>query len=157
MAGAFLQQFTSVEDVVNRFQGSSARDLKGATVHIAWYGYGSYCGSAFVLYERNGVLCEVNGSHCSCFGLEGQWKPERTSWIALRRILEQGTKFDGGYAGEDSAEARLRAVVEKMSGGLLATVEGPRAIRVKRSVSVVPIEPGARKMRLGRIEEGEGT
>lgn len=51
-------------------------------VLYAQYGYGSYDGSARVLFERNGTLFRVDGSHCSCYGLEGQWEPEETSWAA---------------------------------------------------------------------------
>ncbi len=52
-------------------------------VIIAGYEYENYEGSAFVLYEKNGKLYEANGGHCSCYGLEGQWKPEETTWEAL--------------------------------------------------------------------------
>lgn len=50
---------------------------------FAYYGREYYTGSAFVLFQRNGKLYEVNGSHCSCYGLENQWEPEETSWDAL--------------------------------------------------------------------------
>lgn len=49
----------------------------------AEYTYECYDGSAFVLYEQDGKLFEVHGGHCSCYGLEGQWAPEETSWAAL--------------------------------------------------------------------------
>lgn len=51
---------------------------------IACYNQQSYDGDAFVLYRRDGRLYEVNGSHCSCYGLEGQWKPEETTAAALK-------------------------------------------------------------------------
>jgi hypothetical protein len=50
---------------------------------FASYGGGRYDGDAFVLFMRDGHLFEVSGSHCSCFGLEGQWGPEATTWEAL--------------------------------------------------------------------------
>ena len=50
---------------------------------VALYDGGSYDGLAFVLFHRDGKLYEVHGSHCSCYGLEGQWSPEETSWAAL--------------------------------------------------------------------------
>ncbi len=44
-------------------------------------------GWAIVVYERKGVLYEVNGSHCSCYGLRepdgNGWHPERTTKRAL--------------------------------------------------------------------------
>lgn len=50
---------------------------------FAAYDIGDYQGHALVIFERDGKLYEVNGSHCSCMGLEGQWQPEETSWKAL--------------------------------------------------------------------------
>jgi len=54
-----------------------------SAILYADYTYESYSGSAFVLYEQDGKLYEVNGSHCSCYGLEGQWEPEETTWAAI--------------------------------------------------------------------------
>jgi hypothetical protein len=59
--------------------------LEGCEVLLASYNQECYEGSAFVLYRKDGKLYEVNGSHCSCFGLEGQWEPEETSIDALRK------------------------------------------------------------------------
>jgi hypothetical protein len=47
---------------------------------------------AILIYEKNGVLYEVNGSHCSCYGYEGQWRPEVTTWAALK--MRQWDRFD---------------------------------------------------------------
>lgn len=52
-------------------------------VLIASYDTPPYEGDAFVLYEKDGKLYEVNASHCSCNGLEECWSPEETSWGAL--------------------------------------------------------------------------
>lgn len=78
----FIQEFKSVEDITSNYT-VPAGELNGATIHLAWYGYGDYCGSSLVIYEKNGKLYEVNGSHCSCYGLEDQWRPEETTWEAL--------------------------------------------------------------------------
>ena len=50
---------------------------------FASYGGGSYEGDATVVFRKDGKLYEVSGSHCSCYGLEGQWEPEETSIAAL--------------------------------------------------------------------------
>lgn len=63
----------------------------GAGVLFAVYKSESYSGYAFVLFEKDGVLYEVNGSHCSCYGLEGQWMPEETTLEALEHRLNKGT------------------------------------------------------------------
>ena len=50
---------------------------------FASYGYANSSGDAWVLFEKDGKLFEVNGSHCSCYGLEGQFEPEETDLKAL--------------------------------------------------------------------------
>jgi hypothetical protein len=62
---------------------------------FASYGGGSYEGDAFVLYQRDGKLYEVSGSHCSCYGLESQWSPEETTWAAL--AMRERKKADVYY------------------------------------------------------------
>jgi hypothetical protein len=108
----FLTNFASVEDIARNYEGKSAEDLAGATVLIAWYGYGDYCGSSFVLYEKDGKLYEVNASHCSCYGLEGQWEPEETSWAALAMRQFYG---DGCEGGKEAIEAMKALIAEKTS------------------------------------------
>ena len=89
-------EFTSREDVAFVFEevrGGSYWDRKNATINetfptedeiiYANYDVYGYEGSAFVVFEHDGDLFEVHGSHCSCFGLEGQWSPEPTSWEAI--------------------------------------------------------------------------
>ena len=66
-----------------RKEQKALKDLEGATILIAIYDTPCYEGYAFVLYEKDGELFEVNGSHCSCYGLEGQWEPSKTNWKAL--------------------------------------------------------------------------
>lgn len=58
--------------------------LKYCKVLFADYSYGDYEGSARVIYKKYGKLYEVYGSHCSCYGLEGQWEPEETSAESLK-------------------------------------------------------------------------
>lgn len=50
---------------------------------VAHYSEGFYDGAAFILYKKDGKFYEVNASHCSCYGLEGQWDPEETNLPAL--------------------------------------------------------------------------
>jgi hypothetical protein len=111
MAGntAFIEEFKSVDDRVKQFESEQVRqDLDGANILIAWYGYGSYCGDSLVLYEKDGTLYENNASHCSCFGIEGQWQPERTNWP----VLSQRT-LDNDCNGGGLANAYLQRLVRK--------------------------------------------
>lgn len=77
----------SLENLRNDF---SITELYGFTVLLAYYSYEDYSGSAFVLLEKDGRLYEVNGSHCSCYGLEGQFKTEETSPDAIRYRIYSG-------------------------------------------------------------------
>ena len=58
---------------------------------FASYGNDSYWGDAFVLFEKDGKLFEVNASHCSCFGLENQWEEEEVELKELEHRLINGT------------------------------------------------------------------
>lgn len=70
------------ESVYTEFQDWSNRDKivfpKQYKILYADYTYENYSGDAYVLgfdKEQNKFF-EVHGSHCSCYGLEGQWEPE---------------------------------------------------------------------------------
>ncbi|WP_165909520.1 hypothetical protein [Shinella sp. JR1-6] len=87
--------------------------LEGATVIVASYTYECYSGQAFVLFERNGKLFEVNGGHCSCYGLSEsdysgdtttQWQPEETSFDALLQRIP--SSYDPGVHAFIYAAAR---------------------------------------------------
>lgn len=85
----YLGSFEDKEDVINQF-AIDEKELEGAKILFAEYEQDGYDGSAFVLFTRNGKLYEVNGSHCSCFGLEGQWEPEETLVAAIdRRMIDE--------------------------------------------------------------------
>lgn len=76
-----------------------------AEVLMAEYTYEDYSGSAFVLFERDGKLYENHGGHCSCYGLEGQWSPEETTWAALAMRPWNGITPEG--------TALVRSLIEK--------------------------------------------
>lgn len=101
----FYGDFNSADDVFNNFN-VSVQEQQGVNILFAWYGYGDYDGSAFVLFTRDNKLYEVNGGHCSCMGLEDQWEPEETSVEALRFRVEKGhlgkeTYYHDGIWDED--------------------------------------------------------
>ena len=70
------------KDVFSAFD-IAEHEQKGIKFIFASYEYEDYSGSAFVVFIENGKLYEVNGSHCSCNGLEGLWEPDETSLDAL--------------------------------------------------------------------------
>jgi len=79
------------------------KEWEDINILFASYGCESYEGDAFVLFEREGKLFEVNGSHCSCFGLEQQFVPEETTLEALRHRLVEG-RMGQGYSGNEYAK-----------------------------------------------------
>lgn len=59
-------------------------------VVLASYTYEGYEGDALVVYRRGRQYFHVSGGHCSCYGLEGQWKPEGPYTKAqLRALIER--------------------------------------------------------------------
>lgn len=107
----FLEDFSDEQDVIRAFD-LNENELNGAYVLLAWYGGGGYDGSAFVLFERDGKLYEVNGGHCSCYGLEGQWDPEETSAEALIHRIKEGGLGNGGYYSGDNFGSELLKILE---------------------------------------------
>ena len=83
MSDRYFGAWSSIVDVHKDF-GIDDSDLRDGEVLVAMYEKEAYEGTACVLFERDGRLYEVNASHCSCYGLEGQWSPEETSWDALQ-------------------------------------------------------------------------
>jgi hypothetical protein len=116
----YVEEFKSNEDVAEqyaRYMDQEDKDhilktLNESTVYIAWYGAGDYCGQSFVLFEHNGILYEVNASHCSCYGLEGQWAPEEADW----RALAMRDHFHEEYDGSQTVNEYLRKLCEQQLG-----------------------------------------
>jgi hypothetical protein len=114
-APGFFGLFHGPEDVLREFGGHHwTNDGQYAPVPIdpggeilaAYYSYEDYSGDAAVIVRgRDGVLREVYGSHCSCYGLEDQWKPEEVVPSELlaraeRRFAEEPSDW------RDEADAR---------------------------------------------------
>lgn len=99
----FLNNFTSKEDIEREYECTLP---EGADILLAWYGDGSYSGSSYVLYRLDSKLYENWGSHCSCYGLEGQWEPQETSIAALKTHT-----FSDWYDGEKEAYEGLQKVI----------------------------------------------
>ena len=89
---------------------SEKPEFKDVEILLASYGTPSYEGYAFVLFREDGKLWEVNGSHCSCYGLEGQWSPEETSVEVLRHRVTQGGLGKGEYNCNPFADELLQVL-----------------------------------------------
>ena len=85
------------EHMVGDF-GEDLDVLEGYRVIVATYDTGDYSGDAFVLLVKDdGTYYEVNGSHCSCYGLENQWSLEEVNEAALKVRCESKHRY-GGFA-----------------------------------------------------------
>jgi hypothetical protein len=65
------------------------KDFDGQIIHGEIDNEG-YEGRAAILFVNDGKLYWAGGSHCSCYGFEGQWDPDETSIKAVRHISENG-------------------------------------------------------------------
>lgn len=94
LMNVFLDGFPDRESIARQFSNGWDEvhtidfleiEMTGYEVVVAIYNQEGYEGDAFVLLRKDGQYYEVNGSHCSCYGLEGQWDPEEVPEEALRR------------------------------------------------------------------------
>lgn len=99
----YIDEFECNQDIVNQFcrDNDEQREqvlnlLNSSEVLLARYSGGVWDGEAMVIYKSEGKLYEVNGSHCSCYGLEGQWDPEETSYKAL--VMRETSRWDQDFS-----------------------------------------------------------
>jgi hypothetical protein len=94
----YFNIFSNKQDVSNEFNEPLNDNIN---ILFAWYEYQDYSGDAIVIYEQDGVLYEVNGGHCSCYGLEGQWSPQTLELRELEQRLTKGNFGEyGGFKNE---------------------------------------------------------
>lgn len=111
----FLGAWNSIEDLIGEFNDYDDKDYskyEGIEILLAYYLYEDYEGTAFVLFKKDGVLYEVNGSHCSCYGLEGQWGPEETTVEALKHRISVDEEFGKEYGGGNTFRKELIKVLD---------------------------------------------
>ena len=101
--------FDSWADVCREFQ--EVIDLPDEVL-LAVYDAHDYEGYADVIYRQGDRYYWVHGSHCSCYGLEGQFDPEEYSAELLIAALRRGDHFrwaDDPYAFRDVVIDRVLA------------------------------------------------
>lgn len=106
--------FTDRASILEAFEGRSmpiADFPEDSKILFAFYMDENYSGDAKVIFEKCGQLYEVEGSHCSCYGLEGQWKPGVTTWAALKLRLSDPSYCEMQFS--PGAATAWRALVEK--------------------------------------------
>lgn len=99
----FLNNFSSLEEIIREFEAEWDKEkieelkntkYKNINFLFASYGTDNYSGDAYVLFEKEGKLYEVTGSHCSCYGLEGQFEYNSPSTLeGIKYIIESNKRF----------------------------------------------------------------
>jgi hypothetical protein len=82
----YVGEFCNDKDICDAFGIPSI----GGYVVFAGYECPGHEGYADIIFVREGKFYHVQGSHCSCYGLENQWLPEEMPLLALRHIVETG-------------------------------------------------------------------
>lgn len=94
LAPIYAEGFEKREDVFVNFAKAEDSDIQ---ILYAIYNIGWYEGDAIVIYYRKSTkkYYEAYGSHCSCYGLEGQWEgdEEIVPEELFKRISELGQMY----------------------------------------------------------------
>ena len=111
MMNVYDGDFESWADVCRYFEEDVAEPDE---VLLAMYDMDGYEGSADVIYRNGDRYYWAHGSHCSCYGLEGQFDPEEYSAELLVAALRRGNHF---YWAGDHADALCNQIVDRVLAG----------------------------------------
>lgn len=78
------------KDVQNSF---NMTEKEPSEVYLAWYDIDGYEGAALVAFRQGRKYGIATGSHCSCYGLEGQWAPEFYDKRTFKKLLKDRTPY----------------------------------------------------------------
>jgi hypothetical protein len=84
----YIDGFDGPSGVASLFADDSVNNYQ---IIIAVYDTPAYEGYAYVLAMKDGELYENTASHCSCYGLEGMWKPAKVTHAYLQNRVENGS------------------------------------------------------------------
>jgi hypothetical protein len=99
-----IYDFEDLRFAESERQEKVVKSYDNINILFASYSYENYSGDAYVLFEKNGKLFEVFGSHCSCYGLEGQFEPDEVSLEELNMRLLNGEFGVDNYSENEFAE-----------------------------------------------------
>lgn len=108
MIEVYRGSFDSWDDVRREFEIDVSEP---DDVIYAEYDTPSYEGYANVIYRNGDRYYWVYGSHCSCYGLEGQWDPEEYDGRSLIEALRRGNHWRLDDRGRDVQEYIIGAIV----------------------------------------------
>lgn len=104
-----VKRHLQVEYEANPEQLSKLQILIGYESVGSW---GCDSSSFFLLRDEEGKLYEVHGSHCSCYGFEGQFQLEETTVEALKFRVNEGKSYSVFYIGgyDRDGDSNVKAV-----------------------------------------------
>lgn len=114
--------FDDADDIADEFSGRSwglggdtvypKPDLSNTEIAVAVYDGNGYSMNTFILFRNteDGAWYEVNGSHCSCYGLEGQWEPELVDPKAI--LIRE--KFVWTFGGDETLNDQIKSIVREL-------------------------------------------
>lgn len=76
---------------------------------FADYETGDYDGHAIVICRRESNLFMIEAWHCSCYGLEGQWREEEIKLETLKYMFDNGKIF---HFEDTSMREHLQKILE---------------------------------------------
>lgn len=101
----FKDLFKSWQDVQKEYE---TKENEPEEILLAYYGYESYSGSSIVIYRNNSSYSVVQGGHCSCHGLEGQWEPIEYNKNLLIEVLKRQKFY------ESEIQQEVNKVIQKL-------------------------------------------
>lgn len=75
----------------------------------AVYNGGGYEGDACIIYREGDKYYIASGSHCSCYGLEGQWEPEEYTKSQLINYIHMANFYGATEKASEIALPKLKA------------------------------------------------
>lgn len=93
MSKIYKDNWSSWADVCKDFGADYNTPLAEAEPDAVFAAYETpgYEGDAFVAFRRGEHLFMVEGGHCSCYGLEEQWRPDPMPQAALARMVNDSS------------------------------------------------------------------
>lgn len=105
--------FGSKKDVASSYQVGDGV-LDNFDILFAYYNYEDYNGYSWIVGIRSGKLYEVNGSHCSCYGLEGQWYEEETTSDSVNHRFKLWKKKSNNTILENDSGGIMKMYISEM-------------------------------------------
>lgn len=96
----FVEDFDSLESVRNNFCIDD-KLIESIKIIYASYYIQQYEGYAYVLFVYENKLYEVYGSHCSCYGLEGQFDFNEPVTLEELKLTLENESYHGYFNDRD--------------------------------------------------------